>query len=155
MLQPFQLLGPVLTLIKGHDALECKENRVLPMNHVADKIPAEAWKALKEASDGRDIPDFKDALQVLVKACPELTYPKLEKEFRDRGFAVYLIALVRPTASWWRANVLTTSNSGEGPWRDSYRCQPTRRDRKEIHCLVLLERQASTAQHERPLACMC
>jgi hypothetical protein len=79
----------------------------MPMNHVADKIPAEAWKALTEASDERDIPDFKDALQVLVKACPELTYPKLEKEFRDRGFAVYLIALVRPTGPLWMENVLT------------------------------------------------
>ena len=67
------------------------------MHHVADKVPGEAWKALKAASDDRDITDFKDAVQVIVKACPEMSYPQLEKEFRHRGFGVYLIALEKET----------------------------------------------------------
>jgi hypothetical protein len=64
------------------------------LQHIADKTEDEAWKAVKQASDERDITDFKEAVQVLVKACPELTYPKLEKEFRKRDFNVYLVALV-------------------------------------------------------------
>ena len=65
------------------------------MQHIADKTEGEAWKAVKQVSDERDITDFKEAVQVLVKACPELTYPELEKEFRKRDFNVYLVALVR------------------------------------------------------------
>lgn len=78
----------------GHDALGCKQRRMLRMQHIADKVPAEAWEALEEASANREISDFKDAVQVLVKACPDMTYPQLEKEFRKRNFNVYLIALV-------------------------------------------------------------
>jgi hypothetical protein len=67
---------------------------VVDLTHIADKTEDDAWKGLKQASDDRDITDFKDAVQVLVKACPETTYPKLEKEFRKRDLNVYLIALV-------------------------------------------------------------
>ena len=64
------------------------------MHHVADKVPSEAWKDLQKASDKRDITEFKEAVQVLLKACPEMTYPQLEKEFRMRKFNVYMIAMV-------------------------------------------------------------
>jgi hypothetical protein len=67
---------------------------VVDLTHIADKTEADAWKGIKQASDERDITDFKEAVQVLVKACPEMTYPKLEKEFRRRDLNVYLIALV-------------------------------------------------------------
>ena len=70
-------------------------DRVINLQHIADKTESEAWKAIKQASHERDITDFKEAVQVLVKACPELTYPELEKEFRKRDFNVYLVALVR------------------------------------------------------------
>ena len=30
------------------------------MHHVADKLPEEAWKDLKQASDEREITDFKE-----------------------------------------------------------------------------------------------
>jgi hypothetical protein len=69
-------------------------DRVINLQHIADKTEGEAWEAVKQASNERDITDFKEAVQVLVKACPELTYPKLEKEFRKRDFNVYLVALV-------------------------------------------------------------
>lgn len=49
---------------------------------------------LKQASDEKDISDFKDAIQILSKAAPDYTYPRLEKEFRKRGYNVYLIAMV-------------------------------------------------------------
>lgn len=55
---------------------------------------AEAWDLLKQASNERDIGDFKEAVQILTKVAPDYTYPRLEKEFRDRGFNIYLIALV-------------------------------------------------------------
>jgi hypothetical protein len=74
-------------------------DRVVDLTHVADKTEADAWKDVKQASDEHDIADFKEAVQVLVKACPELTYPKLEKEFRKRHLNVYLIALVSEAES--------------------------------------------------------
>jgi hypothetical protein len=48
---------------------------------------------LLQASEERDIGDFKDAVQILSKACPDYTYAKLEKEFRSRGFSIYMIAM--------------------------------------------------------------
>lgn len=30
------------------------------MHHVADKVPEDAWMGLKEASDERDVTDFKE-----------------------------------------------------------------------------------------------
>ena len=50
---------------------------------------------LEQASKERDIGDFKEALQILSKAAPDYTYPRLEKEFRKRGYSIYLIAMVR------------------------------------------------------------
>jgi hypothetical protein len=70
-------------------------DRLINLQHIADKTEDAAWKALEQASNERDIADFKEAVQVLVKACPELTYPKLEKEFRKRDLNIYLVALVR------------------------------------------------------------
>jgi hypothetical protein len=49
---------------------------------------------LEQASEERDITDFKEAVQILVKAAPAYTYPELEKGFRKRGFKVFLIAMV-------------------------------------------------------------
>jgi hypothetical protein len=70
-------------------------DRLINLQHIADKTEDAAWKALEQASNECDIADFKEAVQVLVKACPELTYPKLEKEFRKRDLNIYLVALVR------------------------------------------------------------
>src|SRR5436305_15230891 len=69
------------------------------MTHIADKTEADAWKDVKQASDEHDIADFKEAVQVLVKVCPELTYPKLEEEFRKRQLNVYFIAVVSEVGS--------------------------------------------------------
>jgi hypothetical protein len=70
-------------------------DRLINLQHIADKTEGAAWKAVEQASNERDITDFKEAVQVLAKACPELTYPQLEKEFRKRDFNIYLVALVR------------------------------------------------------------
>lgn len=72
---------------------------VLNNDHVPVKSEAEAWALLGEASNDRDITDFKDAVQVLSKAAPAYTYPELEKEFRKRKFNIYLIAMVWPVFS--------------------------------------------------------
>lgn len=49
---------------------------------------------LEQASEERDIADFKEAVHILTKATPGHTYASLEKEFRSRGFAIFLIAMV-------------------------------------------------------------
>lgn len=56
---------------------------------------------LKQASSEKDLDDFKDAVKILVKADATYTYPKLEKEFRARGFKVYLIAMEKDTGDTW------------------------------------------------------
>ncbi len=72
---------------------------------------------LKEASEERDIGDFKDAIQILSKAAPDYTFPRLEKEFRKRGYNIFLIAMVRlfsrPRYLTWYG--MLTSTVGEGP----------------------------------------
>ena len=136
----------------GPDLLICTD-RVINLTHVADKTEVEAWKAVKQASDELDIADFKEAVQVLVKACPELTYPKLEKEFRKRNMDIYLIALVSLCIANPDAGPLTQlCVTGERSWRHPHVCQPTRRARQKICCGLLHERQASASKHEGALA---
>jgi hypothetical protein len=79
---------------EGHLAHDCKNAKLLDNEHVLEKSEDEAWELLKQASDERDIDDFKEALQILSKAVPAYTYPELEKEFRKREFKIYLIAMV-------------------------------------------------------------
>src|SRR5271170_785961 len=66
---------------------------VIDRTKIPDKTEKEAYAMLKQASDLRDLDGFKEAVEVLSKACPDLTYPRLEKEFRKRNFTIYLIAL--------------------------------------------------------------
>jgi hypothetical protein len=68
---------------------------------VADKTEAEAWGFLKSASDDRDLDDFKDAVKILIKSAPDYTYPRLEQEFRDRGFKIHIIAMEKPIGDTW------------------------------------------------------
>lgn len=63
-------------------------------DHVASKSIDEAWAMLEQASEERDIGDFKEAVQILTKASPGYSYAGLEKEFRKRGFKIFLIAMV-------------------------------------------------------------
>ena len=97
-----------LTKTSGHAALECKNPKALDKTGVAEKSEEEAWNLLKQASDERDIGDFKEALQILSKACPDYTYPQLEKEFRTRKFSIYMIAMEKDhgeDATWTNVNL--------------------------------------------------
>ena len=60
---------------------------------VPDKSEDEAWQMLEQASKEKDITDFKDAVRILTKAVPEMTYPRLEKELRKRNMKIYIIAM--------------------------------------------------------------
>lgn len=75
--------------------LDCKANRKLDRSNVADKSPEEAWADIKKASDERDIDDFREALQVYSKACPDATIQDIEKKMREEKLRIYIIALVR------------------------------------------------------------
>lgn len=74
--------------------MTCKNPKVLDNHRVAEKSQNEAWDLLKQASDERDIADFKEGVQILSKAAPDYTYPGLDVEFRKRGYNIYLIAMV-------------------------------------------------------------
>lgn len=47
-------------LQEGHEALGCKNAKIIDLSHVPDKTVAEAWTMLKQASDEREIGEFKD-----------------------------------------------------------------------------------------------
>jgi hypothetical protein len=87
------------TDLSGHDAINCTNPKALDNSRVAAKSEDEAWALLQQASEERDIGDFKEAVQILSKACPDYTYPKLEKEFRAREFSIYLIAMEKDHAA--------------------------------------------------------
>lgn len=41
------------------------------MHHIADKLPEEAWNDLKQASDEREITDFKEVRYLPISVCTE------------------------------------------------------------------------------------
>jgi hypothetical protein len=97
-----------LTNETGHTAIDCKNPKVIDNLRVAEKSEDEAWNLLKEASDEKDIGDFKEGVQVLSKTAPDYTYPRLEKEFRKRGYKIYLIAMVRSSIAVSSQYMLTS-----------------------------------------------
>jgi len=76
-----------------HDTIDCKNPKKIDNADVLDMTEEEAWALIKEASDELDIGDFKDAVKILSKAVPEITYPQLERELRKRHLHIYLIGL--------------------------------------------------------------
>lgn len=136
----------------GHKTLDCKENRKLDRSQVADKSPEEAWADMKKASDERDIDDFRDALQVYSKACPDVTLQEIEKKMREDKFKIYLIALVRNA---WKAFIilpLLTEFTGEKYFRRSHDGQFTRKTRLQVPSRLLLQRKTSPCQSQGSLA---
>lgn len=81
-----------------HDTLECKNPKKIDNSSVPDMSEQEAWALIKEASDDLDVGDFKEAIKILSKAVPEMTYPQLEKELRKRCLNIYLIGLEKEAA---------------------------------------------------------
>lgn len=39
---------------------DCTANRKFDLNHIADKLPEEAWAQMKTASDNKDIDEFRE-----------------------------------------------------------------------------------------------
>lgn len=63
------------------------------MAAVPEMSEADAWRLMREASDERDIGDFKEALKILSKANPDITYLDIEDECRKRELDIYLVGL--------------------------------------------------------------
>ncbi|GFF62378.1 DNA-binding protein HEXBP [Aspergillus lentulus] len=82
--------------VPGHKTIECTENRKFDLNDIPDKLPEEAWAALKKASDERDLEDFREGLRVYSKAVPQATFVDIEKKMREENFNIYLIAMEKP-----------------------------------------------------------
>ena len=51
---------PFLTRHLGHQASECKANRVLDKSRVADMSAEDAWEALVNADEQRDLEEFRE-----------------------------------------------------------------------------------------------
>ncbi|KAJ5380104.1 zinc knuckle transcription factor (CnjB) [Penicillium cataractarum] len=78
---------------EGHLAQGCTEKRKFDLDHIADKLPDEAWAMMKQASDEKDMDDFREAIQIYTKAVPQTTYVDIEKKMREEEFKIFLIAL--------------------------------------------------------------
>ncbi|KAJ5679588.1 hypothetical protein N7462_007832 [Penicillium macrosclerotiorum] len=76
-----------------HIARDCKANRKFDLNHVADRLPDEAWAMMKAASEEKDLVEFRTSLQVYSKAVPDATYADIEKKMRKDKFKIFLIGL--------------------------------------------------------------
>jgi len=48
---------------------------------------------MKQAVAERDLDDFKEAVEMYAKACPDVTYVQLEEAFRTQKVAIWLIAI--------------------------------------------------------------
>lgn len=43
--------------------MECTENRKFDLNGIPDKLPEEAWAAMKAASDSKDLGEYREVSQ--------------------------------------------------------------------------------------------
>lgn len=59
----------LLTHSLGHQTSECKVNRVFDTSGVADMSAEDAWSAIKEADEERDLDNFRD---VCANRCPHM-----------------------------------------------------------------------------------
>ena len=83
----------MLTLAAGHVATECSANRLFAAYKVNNELTAEeAWAALKNADDDKDVDEIKKCILAYAMAYSELTLYDLESSFRDAGFKTFLIA---------------------------------------------------------------
>ncbi|KAL5321605.1 hypothetical protein ACEPPN_009565 [Leptodophora sp. 'Broadleaf-Isolate-01'] len=80
-------------LEEGHEIVGCKNPRKIDRTHVKDVSGEQAWELIKQAVAERDLDDVKDAVEMYVKACQDVTYPQLEDAFRTQGVGIYLIAI--------------------------------------------------------------
>lgn len=92
-------------MIPGHMAGECKNPRKVDRSHLPTMAGEEAWKLLEKAINDRDMDDVKEALQIYVKAQPDITFVDLEKALRSQGYALYLIPLVKANLSMTLTNM--------------------------------------------------
>lgn len=58
------LINIRLTSSTGHRTMECTENRKFDLNGIPDKLPEEAWAAMKAASDDKDLGEFREVSQM-------------------------------------------------------------------------------------------
>ncbi|KAL2152704.1 hypothetical protein VTH82DRAFT_5888 [Thermothelomyces myriococcoides] len=83
----------------GHTISQCKGARKIDRSDLPEMTTEEAWAEIKRAAKERDVDDVKKAIQIYVKASPEITYAELERAFRDQDIPVWLIAIEKALAS--------------------------------------------------------
>ncbi|KAL9941767.1 hypothetical protein ACHAQF_002486 [Verticillium nonalfalfae] len=80
---------------EGHLVSECNNPRKIDYSGVEDVTSDEAWTAMQDAVEERDVFDFKEELRKYMKHHPETTYLDLEEAFRAQDMNVYCIATKR------------------------------------------------------------
>lgn len=59
--------------LTGHKTKDCKANRKFDLDHVADKLPEEAWDMMRKASNEKDLDDFREVLSSFLRPQAQLT----------------------------------------------------------------------------------
>lgn len=78
---------------EGHEIVGCKNPRKIDRSHIKDVSGEVAWEMIKQAVAERDLDDVKEAVDMYVKACPDVTYAQLEEAFRTQQVGIYLIGI--------------------------------------------------------------
>jgi hypothetical protein len=165
--------GMLIACSAGHQTMECKENRKFDLNHIADKLPEEAWALMKKASIERDLEDFREvrfplpvplaslssltlgqALKIYTKAVPDASFVDIEEKMRQESFNIYLIALVCPVPAMVIppcTNSLTEP-LGERDFRYHQLDQSSGQTRLYLRGRILLQSQGPARQPQGALA---
>ncbi|KAG7009356.1 hypothetical protein G7Y79_00003g012240 [Physcia stellaris] len=77
---------------EGHQTMECTNNRVFDTSGLDVKSAEDAWNAIEQADQEKDLDDLQLAIKVYIKAVPDTTWEQLERAFRVHDFNTYLIA---------------------------------------------------------------
>lgn len=75
--------------------MECTENRKFDLNGVADKLPEEAWAALKKASEERDLEEFREVSIYSLGFLPGFVNESRASKFTPRRFPRPLLWISR------------------------------------------------------------
>lgn len=106
----------------GHVQMTCQNPRKINRDHIESVNKDDAWSKLKSASAENDIDDMLEAVQMYIKAVPEITYPQLETALRADNIGLFIIATKREIADTF--TLMDLQGNLQREWAISYRRSP-------------------------------
>jgi hypothetical protein len=83
----------------GHRTSDCKENRKFDLNDIPDKVPEEAWAAMKKASDEEDLEEFRK-VRILFPCVSSVTVADRVTGLKD----LFQGCPIRNVCGYWEEN---------------------------------------------------